>query len=661
MRRNILLLIGTLLVASAANADEMNFPALMPADIPGAPTLGEPFLVLAGDMPVLTEKHGLAAPALWDWNGDGKRDLLVGEFETNSSDFPMGADGSTIRVYLNVGTDSEPLFTEDFEWARDTEGAIMEVPQWCCIGFTPQFFDLDDDGYQDMITGQYHPGEVTWFRGSGDGFLPGEKLPQEGDPEAAANPIMMAGRAQRDPSFQPYDGEPGDIGTFAYWVYTSATFGDLDDDGDFDLIVGGSAGLRVSENIGGPKNPSFAMRKLLLDIDGRPLQTREHTEAEMQYAQVGGRLLPSADGKPNPLAVDWDQDGVLDLLVTDSYRTPKSRAVSFFRGVKTPDGHRFEPGIDLLPAEGGAKAIPGSGQRVGVEDWNADGVNDLIIGASVATVNGGEFSDELSWEWEDVNQVESAGKDPGLYPPGPRPTVESQRAMYERIATDRAAEGRTMPVPSDEELMEQLRSQQEWWDNDIGRLYEMGKGHWLTLRHQGRVYVMLGSKDADPAPMIATNAGAAPEAAGGTEANSAAPEAPDESFSPVSVRVDPMVVLETGRTADVNVQLDMQDGWYIYASTGRNVGQGMKETSVSFSVPDGLDAAGAVKRPPFRFKGSYDVHLGKGVTWGQPIEAAAGALPGLYEVSAEVTYQTCKDDLCLLPQTETVVARVLVQ
>ena len=63
---------------------------------------------MAGERPVLTEKHGLAAPALWDFNGDGKRDLLVGEFETNSSKFPMGADGSTVRVYLNVGTDSEP-------------------------------------------------------------------------------------------------------------------------------------------------------------------------------------------------------------------------------------------------------------------------------------------------------------------------------------------------------------------------------------------------------------------------------------------------------------------------------------------------------------------------------------------------------------------------
>ena len=668
MRRIHTLIVAAAFACAAVQADEMSFPKLMPADIPGAPKLGEPFLVMAGNQPVLTEKHGLAAPALWDWDGDGRRDLLVGEFETNSGeDFPMGADGSTIRVYLNVGTDSEPRFTGEFEWARDTEGTIMEVPQWCCIGFTPMFYDLDADGYLDMITGQYHPGEVTWFRGSADGFLPGEKLPQEGDPTADANPQFDAERVKYDPTFQPYQGEPGDIGTFEYWVYTSATLGDLDDDGDYDLIVGGSGGLRVSENVGGPGNPRFGVRELLLDVNGQPLQTRSHTDSELQYIQAGMRLAPSGDGKPNPLAVDWDQDGVLDLLVTDSYRSPDSRAVSFFRGVKTPEGHRFEPGVDLLPAQGGAKAIPGSGQRVYVDDWNADGVNDLIIGASVATVNGGEFSDELSWEWEDVNEVESAGKDPGLYPPRPRPTLETQRAMYEELIEMRSADGITIEMPSDEELEQMAAQQLPYWEESIGRLYEAGKEYWLTMRHQGRVYVMLGSNEAADGPVIAGNAAAAADGAAAEdgasagESNSAAGNAAAPAASPVSVSVEPLVVLEQGRSVDVNVRLDMQDGWYVYAATGRNVDQGMKETSVNFSVPAGLEASGAMKPPPFGFKGSHDIHRGRGVIWAQPVQAAAGALPGLYEVSADVTYQTCKDDLCLLPQTESVTAQVLLQ
>ena len=171
---------------------------------------------------------------------------------------------------------------------------------------------------------------------------------------------------------------------------------------------------------------------------------------------------------------------------------PDSRAVSFFRGVKTPDGHRFEPGIDLLPAEGGAKAIPGSGQRVYVDDWNLDGVPDLIIGASVATVNDGEFSDELSWEWESVNQIESAGKDPGRYPPRPRPTRESLAEYWPADAF------------TEEEFEEHVRMNIQYWEESIGSLYRENKEHWLTMRHQGRIYVMLGSKSSAPEALTAS-------------------------------------------------------------------------------------------------------------------------------------------------------------
>ena len=139
-----------------------------------------------------------------------------------------------------------------------------------------------------------------------------------------------------------------------------------------------------------------------------------------------------------------------------------------------------------MVAADGSKALPGSGQRVYVADWNSDGVQDLLIGASVATVNGGEYSDELSWEWEDVNEVESAGKDPGLYPPRPRPTKENFLAIWEDAGVE-------SPY-SEEELEEQIKFNIEHWEASIGRLYRENKEHWLTMRHQGRLYVMLGSK-----------------------------------------------------------------------------------------------------------------------------------------------------------------------
>ena len=103
-------------------------------------------------------------------------------------------------------------------------------------------------------------------------------------------------------------------------------------------------------------------------------------------------------------------------------------------------------------------------------------------------------------------------------------------------------------------------------------------------------------------------------------------EADNVALSPVSIRVEPLTILETGRSVDIEVQLDMMDGWYVYAPTGRNVGQGMKETSVIFSLPDGIEGAGAVRMPPYGFKGSYDIFSGKGVTGAKPIEAIAGTL-----------------------------------
>ena len=462
-------------------ADEMSFPEIEGASIDGAPDLQPPFLVMGGKSPMKTEKHGLAAPALFDWDGDGKRDLLVGEFETNSGElFPMGKDGSTVRVYKNIGSDNAPVFNEDFEWARDTEGTIMEVEQWCCIGFTPYFYDLNDDGHVDMITGQYHPGEVTWYRGSAEGFLPGVKLTQEGDPASNWSPFMGG---EDDP--------PDETEMFFYWVYSSAAMGDFDNDGDYDLIFGGGGGLRMSENIGTPKSPKFGRRQLLLDLDGNPLVVRELSLEEQERLQQIGESTPSGDVKTSPYVVDWDNDGVLDLLVTGSYTKPNDPAVMFFKGVKTDNGHRFESGTDLLKTADGSKALPGSGPRVYVDDWNGDGVHDLIIGASVATVNDGEFSDELSWEWESVNKVEAAGKDPGRYPPPERPTVEGMLELYGGSWSG-----------TDEELEEMVQMNVDYWEETVGRLYKEDKGHWLTMRHQGRIYVMLGT---DPATSSASD------------------------------------------------------------------------------------------------------------------------------------------------------------
>ena len=50
---------------------------------------------------VIDVEVGHLVPCAVDWNNDGKKDLVVGQFSAGS-----------IRLYLNDGTDSEPAFNE---------------------------------------------------------------------------------------------------------------------------------------------------------------------------------------------------------------------------------------------------------------------------------------------------------------------------------------------------------------------------------------------------------------------------------------------------------------------------------------------------------------------------------------------------------------------
>jgi hypothetical protein len=62
------------------------------------PRLADPVKIEANGKPISVDT-GHAAPCVYDFDHDGKKDLLVGQF-----------GGGTCRIYRNVGTNAAPRF-----------------------------------------------------------------------------------------------------------------------------------------------------------------------------------------------------------------------------------------------------------------------------------------------------------------------------------------------------------------------------------------------------------------------------------------------------------------------------------------------------------------------------------------------------------------------
>jgi hypothetical protein len=153
---------------------------------PSAPAFAAPVTNPFG----LTATVDFALPEIIDLDGDGDLDLIASEYEGN------------IQYFENTGTAMVPTFAapvlNPFNYAPEVGGYIA----------VPSMVDLDQDGDLDLLTG-IDNGDFSYYENTGTSTAPSFAAP-------VTNPF----------------------GLIAITPYVLPCFGDLDNDGDYDLMVG---------------------------------------------------------------------------------------------------------------------------------------------------------------------------------------------------------------------------------------------------------------------------------------------------------------------------------------------------------------------------------------------------------------------------------------
>jgi hypothetical protein len=255
-----------------------------------------------------------SVPSYVDWDNDGLNDLVI------------GTGSGYVHVYLNIGTQSNPQFFSYFR--AQSDGNDLYCPPSGCMGCFPRVVYWDSDARKDLLAG-HSDGTVKIFLNIGtdsDPCFDGGTLLQVGPPGSKVN-IDVGERATSTVADWNSDGRKdlvigaldGQIhlfineGTDTEPNFIIQTFAkkddsnlivpsnrsspvalDLDDDGKKDLLTGNTDGkLLFYSNVGTDADPCFS--------------GYSYVEANGVEIYLGLRS--------RPFVCDWTGDNYLDVLI----------------------------------------------------------------------------------------------------------------------------------------------------------------------------------------------------------------------------------------------------------------------------------------------------------------------------------------------------------
>lgn len=354
--------------------------------------------------------YGRPSPNFVDFNGDGKPDIICGEFR----------DGFTF--FENVGSKEKPLFASGRPLTTGDQIIRMDL---CMI--TPVAYDFTGNGWPDLIVGD-EDGRVALVEHTGkivDGmpiFLPPRYFKQQADEikfGALATPvgfdwdgdgkedIIVGNTAGQIAFIKNLGGSPvkwaapqlleadkeiiriqaGVNGSIqgpaeAKWGYTTLSVADWNHDGLPDIIVNSIWGKIIwYENIGTRNNPKLAKEKPII-VEWK----NKNPKPTWNWWEPKDNNLVT-QWRTTPVAVDWTGDGLTDLVMLDH-----EGYLALFQREKRNDKLVLLPGERIFRLEGEIEPLRlnkhiagGSGRRkIAVVDFDGDGRLDLLVNSQNA-------------------------------------------------------------------------------------------------------------------------------------------------------------------------------------------------------------------------------------------------------------------------------------
>ena len=249
--------------------------------------------------------------AVVDLDADGDLDLVVG-----GKIDPVKGDAGRLTVLHNEGTAKAPRYRQG-----------DSLPFNSAYHLAPAFGDLDGDGDADLLLGTWNQ-DILYYTNAGSAKAPAWTL----DEARTIKPQRAS--------------------------HATPTLGDLDGDGDLDLVMGQSSGtLLFFRNTGSRTTPRFEFvpdalegirpgrrtAPALVDVDGDGrldlVVGRESAAGAVAYRQTGSKSSPKFEedttfalalpSLATPRFADLDGDGVVDIMSGTA-----SGGLVFYRGAR---------------------------------------------------------------------------------------------------------------------------------------------------------------------------------------------------------------------------------------------------------------------------------------------------------------------------------------